>query len=233
LGWITETNYLTAAKLNWAPIKTNIDDFINGYLRNVYGDAQEDIFESLNLSQIVWEEFCPDFDGICMFKDYYHITWMHGLDTLRNTSQEELAINIGRIKRHSQMMAQALYLLETGREKVNPLAMPAFEDLVIQTKIFTEFFTSRLLLAQAFMHRYKNEKERMKNKLRMVYSADERIINLALSKPNISDYFEMEGMTIPTNYVKGYLYLTMVAAWDFLQNRMFEEMAELEQMINE
>jgi hypothetical protein len=198
----------------------------------IYGNAQEDIYKSLELTQQVWEEFCVDFDGIAEYMDYYHITWMHGLDSIRSAEPEELLQNTKRIEKHAQMMTQALFILQRARDKVNPKALVAFDDMCIQTDIFAEFFTSRQILAEAFTHHHKNESDRMRNKLKMVLEADKRIVRLALSKPNISDYFEMEGMTFPTNYEKGYLYLTMVGAWDWLQNKFFEEMEELEQLIN-
>ncbi len=232
-GWITETNYLAAAKLNWAPLNVNIDDFIGNYLRVTYGDAQEDIYKSLELTQQAWEEYCVDFDGIAIYKDYLHITWMHGLDSVRSAKPEELLQNIKRIEKHAQMLTQALFILEHARDKVNPRALVAFDDILIQTEIFAEFFTSRQMLGEAFAHQHKGESGRMRNKLKMVLEADKRIITLALEKPNISDYFEMEGMTFPTNYVEGYLYLTMVGAWDWLQNRVFDEIDELERMIKE
>ena len=73
----------------------------------------------------------------------------------------------------------------------------------------------------------------MRNKLKMVYESNKRLIKLALAKPNIADYFEMEGMTQATNYMRGYFYLTFVAAWDFLQNRVFEEMELLKRLIQQ
>ncbi len=233
IGWITETNYLTAAKLNWAPLDVNIDDFIGNYLRATYGDAQEDIYKSLELTQKAWEEYCVDFDGIGIYKDYMHITWMHGLDSVKSADLQKLQHNTKRIERHSQMLTQALFILERARDKVNPRALVAFDDIFIQTEIFAEFFTSRQMLAEAYLHHHDNKSERMRNKLKMVYESNQRIIKLALAKPNISDYFEMEGMTFPTNYEKGYIYLTMVGAWDWLQNRVFEEMDELEELIRE
>jgi hypothetical protein len=231
-GWITETNYMTAAKLNWAPLEINIEDFIGNYLRTTYGDAQEDIYKSLELIQKAWEEYCVDFDGIGIYKDYMHITWMHGLDSVRNADPQELKQNIKRIEKHSQMLTQAIFILGRARNKVNPQALVAFDDIMIQTEIFAEFFTSRQLLAEAFIHQGQHKKERMRNKLKMVYESNQRLIKLALSKPNIVDYFEMEGMTFPTNYQRGYIYLTLEGAWDFLQNRIFEEMDELEKLIS-
>ena len=131
------------------------------------------------------------------------------------------------------MLTQSLFILERARNKVNPHSLVAFDDMLIMTKAFAEFFTSRQLLAEAFNHRNKKEYERMRNKLKMVYESNQRLIKLALSKPNIADYFEMEGMTFPTNYKRGYIYLTLEGAWDFLQNRIFDEMDELEKLIRE
>jgi hypothetical protein len=161
-----------------------------------------------------------------------HITWMHGLDSVRNADPQELKQNIKRIEKHSQMLTQAIFILGRARNKVNPQALVAFDDIMIQTEIFAEFFTSRQLLAEAFIHQGQHKKERMRNKLKMVYESNQRLIKLALSKPNIVDYFEMEGMTFPTNYQRGNIYLTLEGAWDFLQNRIFEEMDELEKLIS-
>jgi hypothetical protein len=232
-GWITETNFLTAARLNWAPFDVKIEDFIGNYLRTTYGNAQEDIYKALELTQQAWEEFCVDFDGIALYKDYNHLAWMHGLDSVRTVETHKLQKNLQRITKHAQMLTQACFILEHAREKVKPQAYVAFEDIIIQTKIFAEFFTSRQSLTEAFLHHRQEKKERMRNQLKMVYESNQRLINLALAKPNIADYFEMEGMTIATNYIEGYIYLTMEAAWDFLQNRVFEEMEELEKLIRD
>lgn len=229
-GWITETNYMTAAKLNWAPLEVSIEHFIGNYLRTTYGDAQEDIYKCLELTQKAWEEYCVDFDGIGLYKDYMHLAWMHGFDRVKKAGPHLLRQNIAKIEKHAQMLTQALFILERAREKVNPQSLVAFDDIVIQTEVFAEFFTSRQLLAEAFLHRCHGEDEKLRNKLKMVYACDQRLIRLALSKPNIADYFEMEGMTRATNYMRGYVYLKK-GAWDWLQNRVFEEMEVLEEVI--
>ena len=230
-GWITETNFLTAAKLNWAPFEVNVEQFIGNYLRTTYGDAQEDIYKSLELTQAAWQEFCLDFDGIGLYKDYMHLPWMHGFDRVEKAAPDLLRRNIEAIEKHAQMLTQALFLLQRARGKVNPQSLVSFDDMVIQTEVFAEFFTSRQLLAEAFLHRCHGDNQRLRNKLQMVYECDRRLISLALSKPNIADYFEMEGMTRATNYMRGNIYLQK-GAWDFLQNRVFAEMDILQDMIH-
>jgi len=230
-GWITETNFLSAAKLNWAPFEVNIEQFIGNYLRTTYGDAQEDIYKSLELTQAAWQEFCVDFDGIGLYKDYMHLPWMHGFDRVEKATPDLLRRNIEAIEKHAQMLTQALFLLQRARGKVNPQSLVSFDDMVIQTEVFAEFFTSRQLLAEGFLHRCDGNNQRLRNKLQMVYDCDRRLISLALSKPNIADYFEMEGMTRATNYMRGNIYLQK-GAWDFLQNRVFEEMDILQDMIH-
>jgi len=232
-GWITETNFLAAARLNWAPFQVNLEDFIGNYLGLTYGDAAEDVSKALELTQQAWQEYCVDFDGIALYKDYNHLAWMHGLDSVRTTDVQKLQRNLQRITRHAQMMTQALYILDRAREKAKPQGLVAFDDLTVQTDIFAEFFTSRQLLAEAFLHRHEGKKTRMRDKLKMVVESNRRLIRLALSKPNLASYFEMEGMSEATNYMEGYIYLTMEAAWSFLQNRVFEEIEELQKMISE
>jgi hypothetical protein len=231
-GWITETNFMTAAKLNWAPFKVDVEAFVGNYLRTTYGDAQEDIYKALELSQKAWQEYSVDFDGVALYKDYNQIAWMHGIDSVNIADPKILQQNIKRIEKHSQMLTQSLFILERARFKVTPHSLVPFDDMAIMIEAFAEFFTSRQLLAEAFNHRNNKEHEKMRNKLRMVNESTKRLITLVQSKPNYTDYFEMEGMTQPTNYTRGSIYISTPAAWDYLQNRVFEEMEVLKEMIN-
>ena len=231
-GWITETNYMTAAKLNWAPFDVDVEDFIGNYLRTTFGDAHEDIYKALELCQKAWEEYCVDFDGIALFKGYNQIAWMHGVDNVKIADPKILQRNTKRIEKHSQMLTQSLFLLERARNKATPHSLVAFDDMKIMINVFAEFFTSRQMLAEAFSHRNNKEYEKMRNKLRMVNESTKRLITLVQSKPNYSDYFEMEGLTQPINYTRGSIYALTPAAWDFLQNRIFEEVEILSEMIS-
>ena len=67
----------------------------------------------------------------------------------------------------------------------------------------------------------------------MVNESTERLIILAQSKPNYTGYFEMEGMTQCIPFTRGSVYISAPGAWDFLQNRVFEEMDTLDKMIKE
>ena len=230
-GWITETSYMTAAKLNWAPFDVNVEDFIGNYLSTTFGDAQEDIYKALELCQKAWEEYSVDFDGIGLFRDYHQIAWMHGIDSVKNADPKLLQKNIKRVEKNSQMLTQSLFILERARQKTTPHSLVAFDDMKIMIEAFAEFFTSRQMLAEAFLHRNNKEYEKMRNKLKMVNESTKRLITLVQSKPNYSDYFEMEGLTQPINYTRGSIYASTPAAWDFLQKRVFEEMEILEKMI--
>ena len=232
-GWITETNFMVAARLNWAPFQVNVEDFIGNYLHMTYGDASEDASKALELTQLAWQEYCVDFDGIALYKDYNHLAWMHGLDSVRTEDTGKLQKNLQRITKHAQMLTQACFILDHARDKAKAQGLVSFDDLTIQTKIFAEFFTSRQFLAEAFLHKHAGQNDRMRNKLKMVVESNQRLIRLALSKPNLASYFEMEGMSEATNYMEGYIYLTMEAAWSFLQNRVFEEITELQKLISE
>jgi len=232
-GWITETNIMTAAKLNWAPFEVDIEKYIGNYLRTTYGDAQEDIYKALELTQKAWEEFCVDFDGVAIYVDWMQIAWMHGIDSVANAGPKKLQQNIKRIEKHSQMLTQSLFILERARNKVNPNSLIAFDDMIIMTKAFAEFFTSRQLLAEAFNHRNMKEFGKMRNKLKMVNESTERLIILAQSKPNYTGYFEMEGMTQSIPFSRGSIYISAPGAWDFLQNRVFDEMDTLNKIIKE
>ena len=232
-GWITETNYMAAAKLNWAPFEVKIEKYIGNYLRATYGNGSEDIYKALELTQKAWEEFSVDFDGVAIYVDWMQIAWMHGIDSVANADPKKLQQNIKRIEKHSQMLTQSLFILERARNKVNPNSLVAFDDLVIMTEAFAEFFTSRQLLAEAFNHRNMKEFEKMRNKLKMVNESTERLIILAQSKPNYTGYFEMEGMTQSIPYTRGSVYISAKGAWDFLQNRVFEEMDTLNSIIRE
>ena len=150
------------------------------------------------------------------------IAWMHGIDSVANADPKKLQQNIKRIEKHSQMLTQSLFILERARNKVNPNSLVAFDDMIIMTKSFAEFFTSRQLLAEAFNHRNMKEFEKMRNKLKMVNESTERLIILAQSKPNYTGYFEMEGMTQSIPFTRGSIYISAPGAWDFLQNTLFE-----------
>jgi len=232
-GWITETNLMTATKLNWAPFEVNVEKYIGNYLRTTYGDGSEDIYKALELTQKAWEEFSVDFDGVAIYVTWMQIAWMHGIDSVANADPKKLQQNIKRIEKHSQMLTQSLFILERARNKVNPNSLVAFDDMIIMTKSFAEFFTSRQLLAEAFNHRNMKEFEKMRNKLKMVNESTERLIILAQSKPNYTGYFEMEGMTQSIPFTRGSIYISAPGAWDFLQNTLFEEMETLEKIIKE
>ena len=232
-GWITETNIMTAAKLNWAPFEVDVEKYIGNYLRTTYGNGSEDIYKALELTQKAWEEFCVDFDGVAIYVDWMQIAWMHGIDSVANAEPKKLQENIKRIEKHSQMLTQSLFILERARNKVNPNSLVAFDDIIIMTKAFAEFFTSRQLLAEAFNHLNNKEFEKMRNKLKMVNESTDRLIILAQSKPNYTGYFEMEGMTESIPFTRGSVYISAKGAWDFLQNRVFEEMDTLKRIIKE
>jgi hypothetical protein len=219
--------------LNWAPLEVNIEKYIGNYLRATYGNGSEDIYKALELTQKAWEEFCVDFDGVAIYVDWMQIAWMHGIDSVANADPKKLHQNIKRIEKHSQMLTQSLFILERARNKVNPNSLVAFDDMIIMTKSFAEFFTSRQLLAEAFNHRNMKEFEKMRNKLKMVNESTERLIILAQSKPNYTGYFEMEGMTQSIPFTRGSIYISAPGAWDFLQNTLFEEMETLEKIIKE
>lgn len=231
--WITETNFMTAAKLNWAPFDVCIEKYIGNYLRTTYGNGSEDIYKALELTQKAWEEFSVDFDGVAIYVDWMQIAWMHGIDSVANADPKKLQQNIKRIEKHSQMLTQSLFILERARNKVNPNSLIAFDDMIIMTKAFAEFFTSRQLLAEAFNHRNMKEFEKMRNKLKMVNESTERLIILTQSKPNYTGYFEMEGMTQSIPFTRGSVYISAQGAWDFLENRVFEEMDTLNKIIKE
>ncbi len=232
-GWITETNLMTASKLNWAPFDVNVEKYIGNYLRATYGNGSEDIYKSLELTQKAWEEFFVDFDGVAIYVDWMQIAWMHGIDSVANADPKKLKQNIKRIEKHSQMLTQSLFILERARNKVNPNSLVAFDDIVIMTEAFAEFFTSRQLLAEAFNHRNMQEYEKMRNKFKMVNESTERLIILVQSKPNYTGYFEMEGMTQSIPFTRGSIYISTPGAWDFLQNTIFEEMETIDKMIKE
>jgi hypothetical protein len=77
------------------------------------------------------------------------------------------------------------------------------------------------------------ELDKMRNKLKMVNESTERLIILAQSKQNYTGYFEMEGMTQSIPFTRGSIYISTPGAWDFLQNRVFDEIDTLKQMIKE
>ncbi len=231
-GWITETNYLAAAKLNWAGQKIDVAELITGYLKLTYGDAGEPVYQALDRTQKVWEEFSVDFCGIALYKDYYRMAWMFGLDSLMNADLLKLEQSSGRIEKYARMLSEAVFLLERSRRDVRPLALLRFDDLIQQTCIFAEFFTSRRLLVKAFLHRWNGDRARMRRTLRLACQADQRLVDLALSKPNLADDFEMEGMTEPVNYVRDTPFMRQ-GAWDFLHNRVFKEMDAIQALCGE
>ncbi|HPI73224.1 MAG TPA: hypothetical protein PK843_10295 [bacterium] len=203
-----------------------------GYLILIYGEAGEPVYQVLEKTQKVWEEFLADFCGIALYKDYYRMAWMFGLHRLMNAGLPKLRQSSGRIEKYAHRMSAAVRLLERSRKDVRPLALLRFDDLVQQTRIFAEFFTSRRLLVEAFLHRGNGDMGSMRRTLRLAYQADQRLVDLAVSKPNLADDFEMEGMTEPVNNLRDTPFMRQ-GAWDFLHNRVFKEMDAIQALCRE
>jgi hypothetical protein len=98
------------------------------------------------------------------------------------------------VSEHAAKLEAARKLVERGRSSVIPAGRESYRDLTIQTSFYAEFLRSRRLLAQAFEDLSERRFGAMRRKLVEVKAIDRDLVRLGLSKPNIVDDFEMEGM---------------------------------------
>lgn len=198
--WITELNFLAAAKLNWNPETCDVDALARNYLLAHYGEqVMEPAVAALDATQRVWEEYCVAFDGITPFVDYFRLHNIFGFDRVRSLSPNELTGRMPQVERHAAEMKTALERLVPVESKVKPAGTASFADLLAQTRIFADFFESRRLMAQAFLDMRTGRIDAMQDELKRMRSLDVALIEQSLAKPNIADYFEMEGMTQAVN----------------------------------
>jgi hypothetical protein len=198
--WITETNYIVMARLNWSPLETDTSALIKNYLAAHYGpEVADSAYQAMTLSQQAMEKYVLGFAGICPYVNCFRTHNMFGLSRIKNLSLAEIHKGHAEINKYATQLAQAVDLLEKVQDKVTNTGQESFDDLLIQTRWFADFFGSRQLLAEAFVDQHQRQIDQMADKLHRLKEIDRHLAELGMSKPNISDDFEMEGMTAAIN----------------------------------
>jgi hypothetical protein len=196
--WITVVNYITMARLNWDPKRTNVDELIKNHLAVHYGPkAAEPIFMALELTQDEMERFMWGFAGICPYVIHYRSHNMFGLQRIQDQPINEIRKGRDQVAHHAGQLNEALRKLQMADNFVKLSGKESFRDLLLQTKWFADFMWSRQLLAEAFIALHERDFDTAVAKLEEVKRISRGLEQLGMGKPNISDDFEFEGMTRP------------------------------------
>ncbi|MCE5313879.1 MAG: glycoside hydrolase family 20 zincin-like fold domain-containing protein [Armatimonadota bacterium] len=197
--WITETNYITFARMNWSPGKTDVSSLIRNYLTTHYGaKVSEPAFKALELTQDALEEWVLDFDGIAPYVDCLRIHAMFGLQRVQNLHPDQIKERLAIVTPQAEKLAEAYKLVSQAQPDVLSEGKASYSDFLMQTQFYADFIESRRLIADAFNDKFAHDFNGMADKLNRVKEIDLRMRQLAASKPNISDDFEMEGVKIAT-----------------------------------
>jgi hypothetical protein len=203
-GWITEVNYQAMAHLNWAPLSYDGEKFVKNYLVTHYGpEAVKLTFRALELTQDAMEDFVIDFGGIAPYIDCARLHWMFGLERVKKLNTEQLEKGIGHYNTYVEKLEKAYRLLDGVQDRVISRGQQSFKDLLIQTRWYADFLVSRRLLARAFLAKKQGRPEEMVETLKQLKDMNRALVDLALSKPNISDDFEFEGLQKATPIRQG------------------------------
>lgn len=198
--WITETNYIAMSHLNWSPGKTDVDSLIRNYLVANYGPkASEPAFKAMDLTQDVFEVWVLDFGGIAPYVDCARIYGMFGIQRVQSLNPTLLRERLAVVTEQANKMAEAYRLVKQAEPDVCAEGKESYKDFLIQTKFYADFIESRRLMIDAFNDKAANNFDSMAKKLRQLKEMDRQLLELAMSKPNISDDFEMEGVKTSVN----------------------------------
>lgn len=240
--WITETNYITIAHLNWDPKQSNTDLLVRNYLAVHYGrDASDPVFKALELTQDVMEQYFIDFAGISPFIDCARVQDMFGLQKVKSLSPAKIKNGLARTQDYAKTLAEAVRILRQIEPSVSSSGKASFADLLQQTQFFASYMESRRLMADAFDDGTRCNIDAMVSKLTRLKEMDSQLLRQATLKPNVSDYFEMEGMktavTIPPAVQNELKQINEVLKPEYIsklksQKRIFAEPEEIEVMGN-
>lgn len=198
--WITETNFIAMSHLNWSPGTTDVDSLIRNYLAVHYGPkVVEPAFKALDLTQDVFEEWVLDFGGVVPYVDCARIYGMFGLQRAQSLNPTQLKERLAAVTKQANELAEAYRLVSQAEQDVSSEGKTSYKDFLIQTKFFADFIESRRLMTDAFNDKAANNFDSMAKKLRQLKEMDRQLLELAMSKPNISDDFEMEGVKTSVN----------------------------------
>lgn len=198
--WVTGLNYVAAARLNWTPESSDTAALARNYLLMSFGPAAvEPLFEALDLQQRFWEDYCIDFAGVSPFVDCYRIHNIYRLEKIKQVPTSEIWSKMPRINRHVYNLDRALELVRSVSGSIPEERHEAFRDIELQTEIFHRFMVSRKAMAEAFAAKAQGRFDDMAFQLRIVRDENLKTLELSLAKPNVADYFEMEGMARAVN----------------------------------
>jgi hypothetical protein len=193
--WITGLDFTVFARLNWNPDGPAASRLVDQYLLVHYGPRAGVLArQALELTQDAMEQYVVNFDGVVRYTECSRLHDMFGLSRVKKLTPEQLAKGLTAISGHAAKLAAARKLLDDGLAAVIPAGRESYRDLSIQTAFYAEFLRSRQLLAEAFTDLNAHRLEMMQRKLGEVKAIDHELIRLGLSKPNLSDDFEMDGM---------------------------------------
>ncbi|MEN6580813.1 MAG: glycoside hydrolase family 20 zincin-like fold domain-containing protein [Armatimonadota bacterium] len=198
--WITDTIYITIARLNWSPGKTDVSSLIRNYLTTYYGPkVSEPAFKALELTQDAMEEWMLDFGGVAIYIDCARISNMFGLQRIQGLDPAQIKERLPVVAEEAKKLAEAYQLLAQAEPDVLSEGKASYSDLLMQTKFYADFIESRRLMTDAFNDHANKNIDGMAKKLRQLKEMDSQMLQLVKSKPNISDDFEMEGMKTAVN----------------------------------
>ncbi|MFQ3549026.1 MAG: hypothetical protein SNJ70_04690 [Armatimonadota bacterium] len=201
--WVTVTNYIAMAKLN-SEQSPDIEGLIKNYYLLHYGkDTVDAVYEAMEHFQDVLNDYAYGYGGIPEYQDCFRTHNAFGLTRIKGLTIDELNEGLNNMKLFYKKMKTAEDLLFSIENKVNPTYKKNFDDLMIQTKWFRMWFESRFYIAEAFVAKKQRKFDLFAEKLRKVKEMNIELNELASMKPNISDYFEMEGMKQAINIIGG------------------------------
>lgn len=193
--WITETNYIAMSHLNWAPAKTDVAILVKNYLYTHYGPkAVEPTFRAMELTQDAMELYLRDFAGLSPYIDCARIHGVFGFSRIDGLHPKEVEPGLAEVSVEAGPLKEAVSLLESVESEVKPAGRKSFQDILIQTRFYAGLLESRVTMARAFLDRKNGNVDGMVEKLTRLKQMDQHLVDLAMSKPNISDDFEFEDM---------------------------------------
>jgi len=197
-GFVTELNYLVAAKVNWYGPSFDADAFALAYLSNRFGpDAAEPLLSALQLQSEMLAVWSEDFCSTVRYIDCYRIHNCFGTSWLAARSPSDLSRSRECLRRLLSMAEAAAGSVEGAGDAVKPGSELAYRHLVFLTRAWRDYFASRLALVDAMSARLDQDAGCYRSSLREVLSRTSAALDAAESMPDISDYFEMEGMAEP------------------------------------
>ncbi len=202
--WVTGTNYIALSHLDWAPLDSDMEKLMVNYYALHYGkDAAQPVYDAFKIKQDVYAEYVVDFAKITKYSNCLRTHGMFGLTEAELSTIGTLKRGLAQVTRHYKDMQKALALINSVSDTVKPEGKQHFRDMLIGMQWFTEFFSSRMLMAEAMIAKKSGDIDEMTELMRQLRIKNRQLQFISASKPNISDDFEMEGMNYAVNMYYG------------------------------